>query len=91
MPKKSINQKDVLRIEHAIHKFNAEKSSGEETMTKGKLAKIIWPNKSDNSATSTLSFILNGQVSEVKPLTPSQIRMICETLRCDANLLFQES
>ena len=90
MPKKPINPKDVLRIEHAIHKFNAEKSSDEPTMTKGKLAKLIWPSKSDNSASSTLSFILNGQVSEVKPLTPSQIRLICETLKCDANLLFQE-
>lgn len=90
MPKHDINPKDVIRIEHAIHRYNAMKASDEPTMDKQTLARIIYPTKSDNSARSSLSFILNGQIKETKPLTPSQIKKICEVLKCDANLLFQE-
>ena len=85
---KKINPEDVLNIEMAISAYNYKKSNDTPKMTKGKLAQQLWPDSSPTAASTKLSFIINGQLGETRPLTPSQVRTMCKVLECDFNFIY---
>ena len=80
-------EQERINLVAMIRRFNENREEGAEKMTLVKLGEIVFPEYAPLQRKHRLSRMNNGHTDFGKVL-PSHYRLICETLECTMNELF---